>query len=278
MRVIHHRVHALRARRLQELLVRLGRRNVGLLRRFVFAGADVDVRRHVHQVSRGGRQSGQPVRAIVRPLRLVRRFHRVDVEVVCADVLGIAPQHALQCADDLFRTFVWTSLLVPQLPRVQVHQAFGIERGCIQIIGILLRQFLHRAGVILLDLLVVGVFRIGVAPGHGGDIVALGLGGAVLQRLRFADGFEGDALAPLIDRKVVVRPDRIRHAPPRHRQLGIQFGGAAEGPLALGVIEAVAERQSLVEELLRFAVRGADLVLHLAEPGHQLRWLGLGQA
>ena len=59
-------------------------------------------------------------------------------------------------------------------------------------------------------------------------------------------------------RVVVVRAERERHAPVRHRRFGIQGRRTLERPKRLLVIEAVEERQALVEEPLRVGNDGRD--------------------
>ena len=75
-------------------------RGVGIaLRRLrVLAGADIDVRRHVHQVSRAGHQRLEPAGLRHRALGRLRRFDRVNVVVIRARMIRIALHHALERA------------------------------------------------------------------------------------------------------------------------------------------------------------------------------------
>ena len=79
--VVHQGVDALRATRLDVGPVDCGRVLVGFNRRCVVARADVDMSRHVHDVSRRWRHGGQPVGPSQGPLRRLRGFHRVNVVV-----------------------------------------------------------------------------------------------------------------------------------------------------------------------------------------------------
>jgi hypothetical protein len=59
---------------------------------------------------------------------------------------------------------------------------------------------------------------------------------------------------------------RHRHAPPRHRRRRIQLGRLPERPQRFVAVEAVKQRQPLVEELLRFGVLHRDGMVPVAHP------------
>ena len=59
-----------------------------------------------------------------------------------------------------------------------------------------------------------------------------------------------------VNRHVDVRPERERHSPMGHRQLRIQLRGPLERADSFVVVEAVNERESLIEESLSFRVVG----------------------
>jgi hypothetical protein len=68
-------------------------------------------------------QRVEPLRALERALRRLRRLDGVDVVMIGADVLGFAAQNALEDGDDLFGARCWRAGGRPELPRVQIHQA-----------------------------------------------------------------------------------------------------------------------------------------------------------
>ena len=93
--VIHHRVDARSRAALDVGLIRQRGFLVSFQRCFVIAGAYINVRGHVHDVSRGGRQFGQPMRAGQRALRRIRGLHRMNVVVNRAQMIRLTPNHRL---------------------------------------------------------------------------------------------------------------------------------------------------------------------------------------
>ena len=92
---------------IEAFLGRLGQRFIGAHRGLVHAHgfqiiprADVDVRRHVDQVARRGRERFQPFRSRERPLRVLRCFDRVNVVVQRADVIGLLRLRSLERCHD----------------------------------------------------------------------------------------------------------------------------------------------------------------------------------
>ncbi len=69
--VVHHRINALRAGRLDVRAIHLRCFFVGLYRGVVVAGADINVGGHVNDVTRPRRKRGQLVCARERALRIV---------------------------------------------------------------------------------------------------------------------------------------------------------------------------------------------------------------
>ena len=113
VRVVHHHVNALRAGRGGIVFVGFCGRRVVLARAVVVAGALVDVGGHVHQVSGRGSQRGDPIRVGQGALRMRRRFHRVNVEMHGADMVGIAAQDTFQRGDDFVGAFGGRAVRVP---------------------------------------------------------------------------------------------------------------------------------------------------------------------
>ena len=73
--------------------IRLDRVLVGRRRVVEAAGAQVDVRRHVHEMSGAWHERRQPVGVLLRALRIRRRFDGVDVEMDRARMVGLPLQH-----------------------------------------------------------------------------------------------------------------------------------------------------------------------------------------
>lgn len=93
---------------------------------------------------------------------------------------------------------------------------------------------------------------------------AVGQPECVLKRIVSGFGLLGINFRP-----VVVRPKSQGHAPPGHRQFGIEFRGTLEGPGGHLVSKGVQENQPLVEEALRLPVRRGDRVMVRAQAFHQ---------
>jgi hypothetical protein len=112
---------------------------VGFNRARVLAGARVDVRRHVQQMSDRRHHRFEALRARPRALGLTRSLDRVDVVVVRADVLGPPFQRLLEHGDEL------DMLLRAAWPQRQ--QAVGIEDRGIRVVGPSLEELAGVDGV-----------------------------------------------------------------------------------------------------------------------------------
>src|SRR4051812_13196859 len=97
----------------------------------------------------------------------------MDVEVARAQVIWIALQHVLQRRDDRVGALGGLVILRPQLPRAQVHPRIRRQRGGVEIVGILLRQFAGGGRVILRELIEVRLVGVAEALGQGGDVILL---------------------------------------------------------------------------------------------------------
>ena len=121
----------------------------------VIASADVDVRRHVDQVTRFRRDFSETRRHSASARSGVSRsLDGVDVVVIRAAVIRIATQNTFEHRHDLERAFRRLAIERPELPRTQVHHAFGVERGGVEIVGIVFRQLAHRVFVVDFELAV----------------------------------------------------------------------------------------------------------------------------
>ena len=96
----------------------------------------------------------------------------MDVVVVGADVLRRARQHALEHGDDLLRAFGGRPVGRPEFPRMQIHQALGIENRRIDVLRITPDEILHRILVGNLQRLDIGLGVCTVAFGQRIDVRA----------------------------------------------------------------------------------------------------------
>ena len=93
-----------------------------------------------------------------------------------AHVVGVAFQDRFQHAHDLSRAFARSAIDVPQTPWMQVHHAFRVHRGGVQIVGKALRQCAHGIFVCDCELLVVRILRVCIALRERVDVRALTFG------------------------------------------------------------------------------------------------------
>ena len=157
--VVHHGIHARRARQFEIVFVGFSCIHVAARGLVVISDAHVDVRGHVHEMTGGGNLRGKFRHVRQSTLRMRRGFDGVDVVMNRADVIRIAFEDGFEHADNFFRAFGRLAVIRPELPRAQVHQAFGVERRGIKIIWILLHERVHRILVINRQLLQIS-FRI----------------------------------------------------------------------------------------------------------------------
>ncbi len=162
---------------------------------------------------------------------------------------------------------------------MEVHQALGVERRRVEIVGIARRKGLHRGGVFGRELRFVGGRGIrGVPLRERLHVGALVLRSRGRQRQRLLD-LRARLLQPirLRLRVVVVRAEREGHAPARHGRGGIERGRLLERPVGLLVVEAEEKHHPLIEELLRLGVRGVDGMSMRAHAGVELDRLRRGR-
>src|SRR5262245_50797513 len=88
-------------------------------------------------------QRVEPLRALERAVWRLRRLDCVNVVMIGADVLRIAAQHTLEHRYDLLSAFRRFTGRRPELPRVEVHQAFRVERCGVEVVGILTHDVSH---------------------------------------------------------------------------------------------------------------------------------------
>ena len=95
---------------------------VGLCGVGVAAYADVDVRRHVDQVTGAGRPVLQPLGEGNRLVGGGAGLHGVDIEVRGSRVVGMGGEHALDSGDKRRRVALRLQIGRPVVPGLQVHQ------------------------------------------------------------------------------------------------------------------------------------------------------------
>ena len=214
--VIHHRVDARGRAALDVRLIRKRGFLVGLQRRFVVARADVDVRGHVHDVSRGGRQLGQMIRAGERALGRVGSLDRVNVIVNRAQVIGLAPNHGLQRRHNFFRALFRRSVRPPQAPRMQIHSGLREKRRRIKVVGKPLHHFAHRITILFRR---GAQIRFGIAREalcQRRDVGLVAIGSVACECLRFLHRRVRPQETVFARGIVIIWTHRFREAPKRH--------------------------------------------------------------
>ena len=207
--------------------------------------------------------------AAKRPFRMRRGLDRVDVEVVGAGMAGIAHQHALQHRDDLHGPVPGLAVLGPQVPRIEVHHALGVDRRRVEIVGIGLAQRLHARREVLRQLGQVGVRdRSNSAP-------------PALRHRRARAPAPSPPASRLLHQShglLQLRPARPagcswgrgrRRCPTAASASGIQLRSALERADRLRMVEREGQDQALVEIALRVLLRGRDGVVMVAQPVDQ---------
>ena len=239
--VVHHRVDALHAARLDVSAVSRCREFIRLHGSFVVAGPNVDVGGHVHEVSCGRRHGGELVRSGECALWTARCLHCVDVVVDRSHVVGIAFQNRLQRRDDFFGAVLGGSVDVPQAPGMQVHSRFREERRGIEIVRKILHYFAHGIAIIFGGFATVGFWIGREALRHRLDVGLLVGRRAGREIHRFLDGIVGRLEAFVTGGIVVVGANGFGNAPVRDGQFLIKIGSALEGTGRLIMIEGINE-------------------------------------
>ena len=168
VRVVAHRVQALRAALGDVVLVGGDGEPVALHRVGVAADALVDVRGHVDHVARGGHQRQQGVGGLLGALRRRRRLDQVHVHVQRAGVLRVLAHDPLGERDDLRGALVRSPVGHPVAPGAQVHHRLDVEHRDVGVVGKALVHLAHGLGVrAIVGRAVLG--RAGVARREGVD-------------------------------------------------------------------------------------------------------------
>ena len=271
MRDVADAVGALRVDGLQVAPVGLDRLPVGEDRVLVTADAQVDVRRHVHEVAGARHAVAQEVGARLAVARPGRRLLEVNPVVMRAGVIGNERQRAGQLRDDRRRPRLRLAVGLPPVVRVQVEDRLGGEHRDFPVLRQAPGQRFHRPGVAFLVEVAAGR----MADRQRGDQALLrgrrlgGVGPRLLQRR--AHALAGSGVHVAVD----VGSERPGERPPACRAVGIDARGGIERARGLGRIEAVGEEHSLVDVLLRQRLAGVGGQVVATEVGEQrggARW------
>ncbi len=159
----------------------------------------------------------------------------------------------------------------PVVPGHGVHHRLGEQRGGVVVVRVAQRDAAHRRGIGLVERRAIGR-RVGaVALGERLDHGLLALVGVGRELERPVHSLADLGLGRRIVGGVDVGTERVGDAPVAHRALRIELGGVAKRRRCLAMVEAERERQSLVEEALRFLRLGGDRTVVEVEVVHQVR-------
>ena len=209
-----------------------------------------------------GMSGPEPVGGDLAAARIGAGLDGVDVEMERARMIGIRPHHAFQRRQDLRSLRLHAAVRLPEVPRPEVHERVGEQRGGVEVVGEALRHLAHGVGVRAVERGAVGGRRDRVPLRESLDGRSLAVRDAARQDHGPLDGREGGLLPLGIGRAVVVRAVGQCDAPVAHRALRVEPGRLSERALGLDVVEGVHESQTLVEVGLGFARgRGDGLVV-----------------
>lgn len=221
----------------QILIIDRDRMDVVIRRFRIEAHPEINVRRHVHQVSRARSQFGQPFCAGERSLRARRRLHGVNIVVTGARMMGVDRQGPLErCHNILCPAFGFT-VRRPVVPRLQIHECFGIEPAGRRIVGVPLPQGSHRPGVGYIELGARSVGRNGIPGGERFDVRSFFRTYLPYELQSRPDGLDRLLLLRLIHWEIDIRPQGQGNPPMGHRSLWIMPRSLPERIDRLFVIE-----------------------------------------
>ena len=159
---------------------------------------------------------------MARGLR-VHRFHRVDVVVARAGMVGVGREDPLELAYNFVGPGVRSPVGLPVVPRTEVHHRFGIQDRGIEVVGIGVGDPLHRARVHGVQPGAIGRWDRRVALRNRLDVGPLRRGGVGLVSQGFLrGGVRGDSTGRVhwgIDVRTVAQCD----APVAHGAVGIEL-------------------------------------------------------
>ena len=217
------------------------------------------MRRHVNDVAGARNFRRQMIGIRFRTLRRFRGFHRVDVEVDRVRMPRFHGEGRFQRRDQIcYGRLQGLAVLLPVVPRRDVHQRIGIEGLDGRIVGIVPGNLRHGLGVGLIQDGTV-VVRIGRVSGvQCLDQGLLQGAGAGTHRHRTVCGLPGPAYGRRVHGRVDIGSENIGLPPGAHGAGRIQLLGVVEGPERFRMVERVRKSQALIEILLRFFVGRGD--------------------
>jgi len=119
--VEHHGINALQTACLQVRTVDRGRFLVGFHCGCIISGAEVNMGRHVDNVSRSRGQRRHLVCTSQGALRIRPGLNSTNVVVDGTQMIGIAPHDGFKRGHDFLRAGFGRAILMPQAPGMQVH-------------------------------------------------------------------------------------------------------------------------------------------------------------
>ena len=146
MRVVRERIDAHRVLPFDEHFVGVDGVLVGLDSVVPPSDADIDVCGHVDHVPFARHEPSEPLGARHCRLR-VHRFNRVDVVMAGTGVVRVARDDFPELSYDFIRARVRSTVGSPVVPRAEVHQRFGVQSRCVEVVGVGLGDPAHRARV-----------------------------------------------------------------------------------------------------------------------------------
>ena len=257
-------------------LVGLDRANVGLDGVLVATDAPVDVGRHVDEMACPGHERRQSIRRHLTPPGIGAAFDGVDVQVERARMGRIRSHHPLQGREDLRGLWLHAAVRLPQVPRPEVHEGVGEERGGVEVVGKAQRHLAHRVRVRAVERRALGARCRRVALRERLDGCPLPRRHPVRPSQGLLDRRVGRLFPLGVGRAVVVRPLREGDAPVAHRARRIEARRLAERGLAFDVVEGVDEPQALIEVRLGLGRAGGDALVVAPEALEDHRRRGRG--
>jgi hypothetical protein len=243
----------------------------------IAAETQVDVRRHVHEMSDGRRQGTDAVGGGKRLGGCRRRLVQVDSVVMRAGMVWREPRRAVQQRHHFGRPGLRRPVGPPVVVRVRVHDRFGGQHGDVGIVRIARREPAHGVRVVLRQLVDVRFRIVAVAARERLDQRALARSKVRRIGARLHDRVDRDrdifALHVVIDAGAQCPCD----APPAHRAVEVGERGGAERTHRFGEVEPQAEDHALVEQLLR-AIVGRHARRLVRADRQQLRFRGRQRA
>ena len=191
-------------------------------------------------------------------------------------MVRVRPHHPLQGREDLRGLGLHGAVRLPEVPRPEVHEGVGEERGGVEVVGKAQRHLAHRVRVRAVERRALGARRRRVTLRERLDGRPLPRRHPVRPSQGLLDRRVGHLFPPGVGRAVVVRPLREGDAPVAHRARRIEARRLAERGLGFDVVEGVHEPQALIEVRLGLGRAGRDALVVAPEALEDHRRRGRG--